>query len=150
MKKFLLFVMVAISGFCFMSCSANDWAAMNRDREARTAKYQSDYAKVVNKLEMKEGNFKTLRRVVFYNVRNDSTVFVCEGYSHVQIDGDGDVEVVVKTGEDKFLRHYLGKQPDCTYFSEQLESVEVDYSKYRIYWNPSLWMPQFTTNKDLN
>ena len=113
---------------------------------AKSAKYQSEYAVTVNKLEMKEGNFKTYRRVVFYNVRLGENVFACEGYCHVQVDRDGDIEIVVKTGEDEYLRHYLGQKQDITYFSEQLKPVKEGDYRYQIVWNPKIWLPEFKSN----
>lgn len=117
MKKIFIAIF-AVS--LFVGCTGNELAEMNYNREMRSAKYQSEYATTVNKLEMKEGNFKTYRRVIFYNVRLGETVFACEGYSHVQVDRDGDIEIVVKTGDEEYLRHYLGQKRDITYFSEQL------------------------------
>lgn len=134
---------LAVCAVSFSGCSDNDIAQMQRVREARTAMYQSEYATVVNKLEMIEGNFKTYRRVVFYNVRLGETVFACEGFCHVQVDRDGDIEIVVKTGDGRYLRHYLGQKEDITYFSEQLEGVEADSGRYQIMWNPKLWFPEF-------
>ena len=144
MKK-TLFLLLAIGFVCILtSCSGNVVAAYNREREAQTAKLQSEYAIVVNKLEMKEGNFQTFRRVTFYNVRLGEIVFVCEGHSHIQIDNDGDVEIVVKVDNENYLRHYLGQKDDITYFSEQLKPTQnVDSQKYKIVWNPKLWIPEF-------
>lgn len=143
MKKFFIVLTVLIS-VLFISCTPNDYAEINYNREARAAKYQSEYATTVNKLEMKEGNFKTLRRVTFYNVRLGEIVFACEGYCHVQIDKDGDVELVVKVGPEEYLRHYLGQKQDITYFSEQLKPTEViNYDHYTIVWNPNKWIPTF-------
>lgn len=145
MKKFLTVLTVLVSTL-FISCTPNDYAEMNYNREARAAKYQSEYAKTVNKLEIKEGNFKTLRRVTFYNVRLGEIVFACEGYCHVQIDKDGDVELVVKVGPEEYLRHYLGQKQDITYFSEQLKPTEViNYDRYTIVWNPNKWIPTFSS-----
>lgn len=142
MKKFIF--LIGMVACLFISCSANDIAEMNQAREARTARLQSEYATSINKLEMKEGNFETLRRITFYNVRLGEIVFACEGYAHVEIDNDGDVEIVVKVGDGQYLRHYLGQKEDITYFSEQLKSVEViDYNRYQIVWNPKKWIPQF-------
>lgn len=127
-----------------LGCSQNSIAAWQREKEANTAKYRSTYAVMVNKLEMQESNFKTYRRVIFYNVRLGETVFACEGYCHVQVDRDGDIEIVVKTGEDEFLRHYLGQKQDITYFSEQLKPTKYDGDyRYQIVWNPRLWFPEF-------
>lgn len=141
MKK-IIFGLIGLALTCLLvSCSENDIAEMQYERDQRTAKYQSEYAKSVNKLEMTEANFKTYRRVVFYNVRLGETVFCCEGYCHVQVDADGDVEIVVKTSPDGYLRHYLGQKQDITYFSEQLKPVDNDEFHYVITWNPKLWIP---------
>lgn len=144
MKKLFLIAMIAAVVGLFVSCTPNDFAQINYEREAREAKYQSEYATTVNKLEMEEGNFGTYRRVTFYNVRLGEIVFACEGHIHVQIDSDGDVELVVKTGPKTYLRHYLGQKQDITYFSEQLEDAYIpDDHRYRITWNPNKWIPVF-------
>lgn len=137
-----LVLVLAVASTVLLGCSGNMIAEINRGREADAARLQSEYAKTVNKLEMKEGNFRTFRRVTFYNVRLGETVFVCEGYCHVTIDKDRDVELVVKVGADEYLRHYLGQKQDITYFSEQLKANEVinNYG-YRIQFNPKLWIP---------
>ncbi|WP_191013890.1 hypothetical protein [Treponema zioleckii] len=140
MKKILFLTILAAS--LFLAGCGNFLAQANYNREAKAAKYQSEYAVTVNKLEMKEGNFKTYRRVVFYNVRLGETVFTCEGYCHVQVDRDGDIELVVKTGEDEYLRHYLGQKQDITYFSEQLKPVKQNDYRYKIIWNPKIWLPE--------
>lgn len=140
MKKIIIILSVFFV-VLLVSCSENYMAQVNYEREQQTAKYQSEYAKSVNKLEMAEGNFKTYRRVVFYNVRLGETVFSCEGYCHVQIDGDGDIEIVVKTAPDSYFRHYLGQKQDITYFSEQLKPVDNNEFYYCIAWNPKLWIP---------
>lgn len=146
MKKFLI-VFMAVIMVVMTGCTANDIAAMNQEREANTAKYQSEYAKTVNKLEMAESNFKDYRRVSFYNVRLGEIVFACEGYCHVKIDNDGDVEIVVKVGEGEFLRHYLGQKQDITYFSEQLKPTKgIDNYRYKIVWNPNNWIPVFDSD----
>ena len=147
-RKILITILLICLMSVFMSCGPSDFAnataAVNYQREADSAKYTSEYAKTVNKLEMQEGNFNTLRRVTFYNVRLGETVFVCEGYCHVQIDKDGDIELVVKTGQNEYLRHYLGQKQDITYFSEQLKSdVVLDNYRYKVVFNPKLWLPKW-------
>ena len=141
MKRITILFLLCFALFGFISCGA----AGNFEAEKYDAKYKSEYGLTVNKLEMKEANFETFRRVTFYNVRLGEIVFVCEGYSHVQIDNDGDVEIVIKTGEDEFLRHYLGQKQDITYFSEQLKPVKEEERRYKIIWNPKLWLPVFET-----
>ena len=143
MKKLgLLFVVAMLVTSCGLFDVSNAEKQMNFEREQQSVKYSSEYATTVNKLELSEGNFQSYRRVVFYNVRLGENVFVCEGYCHVQIDSDGDVELVVKTGNNQYLRHYLGQKQDITYFSEQLDASTVtNNDRYRVIWNPKLWIP---------
>lgn len=142
-KKIFIAALILSAALC--SCNNNAMAERRFAKDQRTAMFQSEYAKTVNKLEMGEGNFKSYRRVVFYNVRLGETVFTCEGYCHVQIDKDGDIEIVVKTSPDNYLRHYLGQKQDITYFSEQLKPVDGNEFCYRIVWNPKLWIPGVLT-----
>ena len=147
MKRFGTIILCMVLSAMVTSCG-NWMAQANYEREAQTAKYQSEYATTVNKLEMKEGNFQTYRRVVFYNVRTGEPVFVCDGHTHVQTDADGDIELVVKVGDNQYLRHYLGKTDDCTYFSEQLLPAEIpEDHRYRIMWNPNKWIPTFEVQR---
>lgn len=94
---------------------------------------------------MAEANFRSRRRVVFYNTRSDEVVFAIEGYIHVAIDRDGDIELVIKVGEQQYLRDYLGKNMNMVYFSEELMPCEVDSYAYKIVWNPNNWIPVFDT-----
>lgn len=148
MKRNLYVLLAAALGvsFSLVSCgNENEVAQLQFEREAKAAQYRSEYATTINHLEMQEGNFKSYRRVVFYNVRLGETVFCCEGYCHVQVDKDGDIELVVKTGENQYLRHYLGQKQDITYFSEQLKATEGKAFHYKITWNPKLWVPDIFT-----
>lgn len=146
MRKFIL---VTLMSLMLVSCGAFTAASTaaqsaQQSREAASVAVSSEYAKTINKLELIEANFQAYRRVVFYNVRQDVTVCVCEGYIHVNIDNDGDVELVARQPDGTYLRHYLGKQPDCTYFSIQLEGSEIpNNTTYQVYFNPKLWIPDF-------
>ena len=145
MKKSAV-LLISILAMLLISCTAGDFAQISYEKEAQDAKYTSEYARTVNKLEKAEGDFKSLRRVIFYNVRLGETVFSCEGLCHVQIDNDGDVELVIKTGPDSYLRHYLGQKQDITYFSEQIASNNnINNYKYQITFNPKLWVPQIVS-----
>lgn len=146
MKKKIIVLFALVFAVLLTSCTAGDMAQMSYQREAQDAKYTSEYARTVNKLEKAEGDFKSLRRVIFYNVRLGETVFSCEGFCHVQIDDDGDVELVIKTGPDSYLRHYLGQKQDITYFSEQISSNnDIKNYRYQITFNPKLWVPDIVS-----
>ena len=106
----LVFSCLTFLWSCGVIDLSNEQKALNFEREAQSVKYSSEYATTVNKLELAEGNFDCYRRVTFYNVRLGENVFVCEGYCHVQIDRDGDVELVIKAGPNEYLRHYLGQK----------------------------------------
>ncbi|MCR5219209.1 hypothetical protein [Treponema sp.] len=144
MKKFIFLIISVLFSCMFFSClSEGDKAQLDYERKAKASQYMTEYAKTVNNLEFDEGNFNSYRRIVFYNVRLGETVFSCEGYAHIQIDRDGDIEIVLKSGENSYLRHYLGQKQDITYFSEQIKpSDNLKSYNYKISWNPKLWIPE--------
>lgn len=86
-------------------------------------------------------NFEINRRIVFYNGITDSYILVIEGLCSVYDDGLGQLEVTCKVGEGQFKKHFLGLSDNVTYFSEQLESMDVSAYHYRVIFKPRTIVP---------
>lgn len=86
-------------------------------------------------------NFEVMRRIVFYNGITDNYILVIEGYSSINDNGMGQLEVIVKTGPESFKKHFLGLSDNVTYFAEQLESAEVGDDHYRVTFKPKSIIP---------
>lgn len=85
-------------------------------------------------------NFEINRRIVFYNVRTDTYEKVIEGRCSLNDDGN-QLEVICRTGEDEYLKHFQGKGPDFTYFVEQLDANTADSYHYRVIIRPKTIVP---------
>jgi outer membrane protein assembly factor BamE (lipoprotein component of BamABCDE complex) len=87
-------------------------------------------------------NFGIARRVIFINGITDSKFLVIEGRCNIEVDGDGggQLEVTCRTPQgDK--KHFLGLSDNVTYFVEQLNPSVVSQDHYKVYFNPSVIIP---------
>jgi hypothetical protein len=85
-------------------------------------------------------NFEINRRIVFYNVRTDTYEKVIEGRCSLADDGN-QLEVICRTGENEYLKHFQGKGGDFTYFVEQLDENTADSYHYRVIIRPQTIVP---------
>jgi hypothetical protein len=84
--------------------------------------------------------FELERRIVFYNGINGEYILTIEGKCSVESTANK-LGVTCKVGNGEFKKHYLGLSDNVTYFSEQLDSVEVDVYQYRVIFKPSSIIP---------
>ena len=86
--------------------------------------------------------FEVYRRVVFYNGITDTYMLVVEGYCSIKADTlDNQLEVTIKIGENKYLKHYLGLSDNISYFSEQLDTTNISTDHYRVIFKPKTIIP---------
>ena len=60
-------------------------------------------------------NFEVNRRIVFYNGITDKYILVIEGRCSIT-DSMGQLEVLCKTGDSTYKKHFLGLSDNVTYF----------------------------------
>lgn len=84
--------------------------------------------------------FEIDRRIVFLNGITDKYLLSVEGKCSIS-DADNQLEVVCKTGEDEYKKHFLGLSDNVTYFAEQLDSVQADRYHYRVIFRPEQILP---------
>ncbi|MEA2098498.1 MAG: hypothetical protein U9P72_00025 [Campylobacterota bacterium] len=61
-------------------------------------------------------------------------------YRHGE-DQNKQLEVICKTGENSFKKHFLGLSDNVTYFAEQLNDVEVNVYNYEVVFKPQAIIP---------
>lgn len=97
-------------------------------------------AQVVSRNISKEaGMFRINRRIVFLNGITDTYILTIEG--RCQVEHGEKLAVTCKTGENEYKKHYLGLSDNVTYFSEQLDSANVDEYHYKVIFKPSVIIP---------
>lgn len=81
-------------------------------------------------------NFKIRRRVIAINTRLNETLFMVEGYISLDIDSDGDLNVLIQTGDNEYKLFYAHLSADVTYTSIQLEGASTTPYAYNISFFP--------------
>lgn len=109
---------LAVAGLT--ACSSADAASRNISRAAE--------------------EFEIERRVVFLNGITDEYLLSIEGRCSTENEGD-QLTVTCKTGDDEFKKHFLGLSDNVTYFTEQLDAIDVDTYHYRVIFKPETIVP---------
>lgn len=91
---------------------------------------------VRHNIRLDADNFKIRRRVVAINTRLNETLFMVEGYISLSTDNDGDLNVLIQTGEEEYKLFYAHLSADVTYTSIQLEGASVTPYAYNIAFFP--------------
>lgn len=86
---------------------------------------------------MDADNFRVKRRVIALNTRTNEALFEVEGYISLTTDTDGDLNVIIKTGDDEYKLFYAHLSDDVTYTSVQIDSKKEDPYAYDIQFFPS-------------
>jgi hypothetical protein len=88
-------------------------------------------------------NFKIMRRIVFYNGINGEYILTIEGLCSLGNFDDANEVTVTCKGEAGYVKHFLGLSDNVTFFSEQLENVDVSKAHYKVIFKPSVILPNF-------
>lgn len=87
-------------------------------------------------------NFKVERRIVFINGITDKYLLEMEGKCSITPDtAESQLEVVCKTGDDEYKKHFLGLSDNVTYLVEQTEAHEADPYHYKLTFKPEVIIP---------
>ncbi len=87
-------------------------------------------------------NFEIQRRIVFYNGITDSYMLEVIGLCAIgNEDSEGKLSVTCKTGEDEYMKHYLGLSDNVSFVVEQLEAADVSEYQYRVLFRPETIVP---------
>jgi len=96
-------------------------------------------------------NFEINRRVVFFNGITDKYLLEIEGRCSIKADTlDGQLEVICKTGDQQYKKHFLGLSDNVAYFVEQLEPSRVSAYHYRVTFKPQEIIPDIDLRVDMN
>lgn len=103
---------------------------------------QSDAEVVSDNISKAADNFEIARRVVFTDTFTNEYLLAIEGRCNIATDGDGggQLEVTCRTPQGD-LKHFLGLGVGVTYFVEQVDPVRVSADHYKVYFKPSVIIP---------
>lgn len=81
---------------------------------------------VNDNLRRQEANFEVYRQVTVINLRSDKILLEVEGYLHIKIDSDGDLNITIMVAPNTFKLHYVSLAGEVVYVSEQLENTTTN------------------------
>jgi len=130
MKKIIVLV-ILLSTLFFTSC---DDATLASQKMVRSA-----------------DNFELNRRIVFFNGITDNYLLEIEGKCSITADTiDSQLEVICKTGDKEYKKHFLGLSDNVAYFVEQLEPSEASAYHHRVTFKPQAIIPDIDLRVDTN
>lgn len=97
---------------------------------------------VSHNLSQQADNFNVPRRLIATSLYTGDNLFTMEGYFSITQDNiDGQLEIVVETGKNKYAKHFIKTGDMMSYVVEQLDSRAVNRYSYTLNYNPKMWQP---------
>jgi len=127
MKKLSKVLMLTAVGLGLVSCN-----------DARVAS---------NNLSDAADRFEIDRRTIFYNGITGEYILTIRGKCSIQ-QTSNQLEVICMLGANKFKKHFLGLSDNVTYFSEQMEGVNVSRYHYNVEFKPQTIIPDINFRGD--
>lgn len=116
-KKIFLSMMLCLCVFALASCRQAENVRHNIKREA--------------------DDFNIRRRITVLNTRTDKPMMQITGLLSIDIDSDGDLNIVIEKEPNEYILNYAHLSQDTTYIVEQVETKEVNKYKYEIKFYPT-------------
>ncbi|AHK12003.1 hypothetical protein Hosp_049 [Mycobacterium phage Hosp] len=86
-------------------------------------------------------NFGIARKINYVNGVTDKLTMTIEGRCNIDVDeAESQLEVTCRTPMGD-LKHFLHLSDNMTYFVEQVDPARVSQDQYKVYWNPSVLIP---------
>ena len=107
---------------------------------------QSDADVASKNLSKAAEQFEVNRRIVFFNGITDKYLLVIEGACSVETMDSGlagALEVTCKVANNQFRKLFLGLSDNVSYFVEQLGTIDVSTTRYRVIFKPETIVPNF-------
>ena len=108
---------------------------------------QEDAAVASHNISKAANNFEVTRKTVFYNGITGGYMLELVGRCSIK-DQNRQLEVTCKTGPDEFVKHFLGLSDNVTYFTQQIEGIDVSVYHNRVTWKPQSILPDIDFRGD--
>lgn len=93
-------------------------------------------------LSKEADNFNKIRKITVMSCITNDTLLVVSGRLSIKADReDNQLEILIETGEGKYLKHFIGLSDNVSYIIEDLEGLDVSKYSYEINFNPRMWVP---------
>ena len=126
-KRIIITIIAVIVLVAFTGCNESDRVSSNISKEA--------------------DNFNVIRELTVINNMTDKVVFQMTGNLSIYDDGN-QLEITVKESKDNYKKHFVGMSKFTTYVIEDVTGSDVSTSKYTLNYNPDMFIPFNTKNRN--
>ena len=119
MKKIVLILMtIIIMSTLLVGCSEADKVNYNISKQAQY--------------------FECERRIIVYNARTDTVIFVAEGYMDISNDSSDELVVTFKVGANEYKKNYIYLNDWTLYVVEDITGTHTDPYHYKMYFHTEI------------
>lgn len=97
--------------------------------------------RVSRNLSLEADSFNVARMLSVINQRTDTILFQMTGNFSINIDSDGDLEVIGEDNDGTYYKHFVHLSDEITYVVEDLGKTTTNKYKYQINFNPRMIIP---------
>lgn len=94
--------------------------------------------KISYNLSVQADSFNVTRRLTALNVRTDAVLFQMIGNFSLDIDIDGDLNIIGENEDGTYYKHFIRLAEEVTYIVEDLGTNNVNKYRYQINFNPKM------------
>lgn len=118
MKKIISIILVLALAFSMVGCRPSERVSYNVSKEA--------------------DSFNVIRKLTVINCRTDSVMMELVGTFALGNSSAGELEVICKTGEDEYRKHYIYLNDWTAYTVEDISGADVNPYNYEINFYPQM------------
>lgn len=118
MKKIISFILVIALALCMVGCRPSERVSYNVSKEA--------------------DSFGVVRKLTVINCRTDSIMMELVGTFALGNSSAGELEVICKTSEDAYKKHFIYLNDWTAYTVEDISGADVDPFSYEIIFYPKM------------
>lgn len=87
-------------------------------------------------ISVEANKFNVMRRITVINSRTDTIIYELEGVFSLKNNISDELEVICKTGENEFKKHYIYLTDTILYVVEDLQGADVSSYQYKVTFYP--------------
>lgn len=92
---------------------------------------------VKHNLQREANDFNVRRRITVLNTRTDTPMMQITGLISIDVDSDGDLNIIIEKAPNEYMLNYAHLSQDTTYIVEQIETMDVNRYQYEIKFYPT-------------
>ena len=119
-KTVSLIVLLLIFCIIVMSCTQAELVSTNVSKEA--------------------DNFNVCRRITVINSRTDTIIYELEGVFSLSNGYNNELEVICKTGENEYKKHFIYLTDTVLYVVEDMSGADVSPYHYEVTFYPQMFV----------